>query len=215
MSASVTQAASSEALSTAISSGVIATLGLASHSPFIRDDIVDRSVDFYLDGSIERKDMQKMAQAMPTLMKAPRLLTSEEAIGIGYYKMDADRKRYGYSPGHRDQRVLSHVFVDKSMGMSACAREVMEEMQAILLHKTGEAAGQDVHEFKEKLKSFQLPDNIENHGRAITFGLTIAPGQHKIALAKHIELACDNDSNMRAKITKLSTLFAEASQRIF
>ncbi len=54
MSASATQAASSEALSTAISSGVIATLGLASQSPFICDDKDDGSVVFYLDGSIER-----------------------------------------------------------------------------------------------------------------------------------------------------------------
>jgi hypothetical protein len=215
MSASATLAASSEALSTAISSSVIATLGLACHSPFIRVDKDDRSVDFCLDGSIERKDMQKMAQAMPSLMKAARPLTSEEEIGIGYYKMDAGRKRYVYGPGDGDQRVLSHVFVDESMVISAGAREVIEEMQAVFLHKIGEATGQDVLEFEEKLKSFRLPDNIENRRRAIPFSPTIAQGQHKIAPAKHIELACDNDSNMRAKITKLSTLFAEASQRIF
>jgi hypothetical protein len=175
MSASATQAASSEALSTAISSGVIATLGLASHSPFIHDKD-DGSVDFYLDGSIERKGMLKMAQAIPPLMKAPRPLTSEEEISIGYYKMDAGRKRYVCGPSDGDQRALSHVFFDESMVISAGAREVMEEMQAILLHKTGEAAGQDVLEFEEELKSFQSPDNIENRGRAITFGLTIARG---------------------------------------
>ncbi len=106
MSASATQAASSEALSTAISSGIIATLGLAGHSPFIRDDKDSGSVDFYLDGSIKRKDMQKMAQAMPSLMKAPRPLTSEEEFGIGYYKMDTGRKHYVCGPGDRDQRVL-------------------------------------------------------------------------------------------------------------
>ncbi len=59
MSASASQAASSEALLTAISSGVIATLSLASHFPFIYYDKDNGSVDFYLDGSIERKDMQR------------------------------------------------------------------------------------------------------------------------------------------------------------
>jgi hypothetical protein len=159
--------------------------------------------------------MQKMAQAMPSLMKAARPLTSEEEIGIGYYEMDPGRKRYVCGPGDGDQRVLSHVFVDESMVIFAGAREVIEEKQAILLHKTREAAGQVVLDFKEKLKSFRSPDNIENRGRAITFGPTIARGQHKIAPAKHIQLACDNDSNMRTKITKLSTLFAEASHSIF
>ncbi len=148
-------------------------------------------------------------------MKAPCPLTSEEEIGIRYYKMDTGRKRYVCGLGDRDQRVLSHVFVDECMVISAGAREVMEEMKAILFHKTGEAAGQDVPEFEEKLKSFRSPDNIENCGRAITFSPTIARGQHKIAPAKHIKLACDNDSNMQAKITKLSTLFVEASQHIF
>jgi hypothetical protein len=93
MSPSTTQAISYEAPSAPVISGVVATLGLASHSPFTRDDKDDRPVEFYLDGSIERKDMQKMAHAMPPVMKAPRPLTSEERIGIGYYKMDAGRKR--------------------------------------------------------------------------------------------------------------------------
>ncbi len=81
---------------------------------------------------------------MPSLMKAPSPLTSEEKIGIGYYKMDGGRKRYVCGRGDGDQRVLSHVFVNESVIISAGAREVMEEMQAILLHKTGEAAAQDV-----------------------------------------------------------------------
>jgi hypothetical protein len=91
----------------------------------------------------------------------------------------------------------------------------MEEMQEILLEKNGEANGQDVLMFEEQLKSFRSTDNIENRGRALTFSPTIARGQHKIAPAKHFELACNNDSDMRAKITKLSSLFADASQRIF
>jgi hypothetical protein len=159
--------------------------------------------------------MQKMAQAMPPLMKAPHPLTIEEECAIGYYKMDAGRKRYVCGPGDEDSKVLSHVFVDESMVISAGAQELMEEMQAILFKKDGEAAGQDKLEFEEKLKGFRSPDNIENRSRAITFGPTIARGQHKIAPAKHIELACKNNTELRAKITRLSILFANASQRNF
>jgi hypothetical protein len=174
MSASATEAASFKAIYTAVSSDVIATLGLAGHSPFIRDDKDNGSYGFYLDGSIECKDMQKMTQAMPTLLKAPRLLTSEEESVIGYYKMDAGRKHYIYRSCDRDQRLLPHVSVDESMVILAGARKVMEEMPVIFLHITGEAARQEVLEFEEKPKSFQSPVTIKNRGRAITFGPTIA-----------------------------------------
>jgi hypothetical protein len=40
------------------------------------------------------------------------------------------------------------------MVISAGARKLIEEMQAILLHKSGEAARQDVLKFEEKLKRF-------------------------------------------------------------
>ncbi len=83
---------------------------------------------------------------------------------------------------------------------------MMEEMQEILLQRNGEANSQDVLVFEKELKSFCLADNIENRGRAITFGPTIVRGQYKIAPAKHIELACNNDRNKRAK-TASSVIF--------
>jgi hypothetical protein len=75
----------------------------------------------------------------------------------------------------------------------------MEEMQAILLKKDGAVAGQDKLEFKEKLKGFRSPDNIKNRGDAITFAPTIARSQHKVAPAKHIELACKNIPNCKRR----------------
>ncbi len=86
MSVFATQATFFEVISAGIGSCVITTIDLASHSPFIRDDKDNGSVDFHLDGSIERKDMQKIAQAMPSLMKISFPLTSKDGVGIGYYK---------------------------------------------------------------------------------------------------------------------------------
>ncbi len=60
------------------------------------------------------------------------------------------------------------------MVISAGAKVLIDEMQEILLQKNGKANGQDVLVYKEKLKSFCSVDNIENCGRAITFGPTIS-----------------------------------------
>jgi hypothetical protein len=84
MATTSSRSTSLNAFSTAHRSGVIATLGLTSHSPFICDDRRDGSVHFYLDGTVERSDTQKMAQAMPPLIKAPRPLRIEEECAIRY-----------------------------------------------------------------------------------------------------------------------------------
>ncbi len=68
--------------------------------------------------------------------------------------MDASRNGYVCSSGDGDQRVLYYVFVDDSKVISFSTREVMEEMQAILLHKTRAPAGQDVLKIEEKLKRY-------------------------------------------------------------
>ncbi len=74
-----------------------------------------------------------MAQAMPPLMKVPCPLTAVEEDSIEYYKMDARRKRYICGPDDGDEKVLSHVFVDESMVISAGGKALLEEMQEILL----------------------------------------------------------------------------------
>jgi hypothetical protein len=132
----------------------MAMLGLASFVPFICNDREDVSVHFYLDKTVEHSDMQEMAQAIPLLLKAPPPLMIEEECAIGYYKMDAGRNCYVFGPGEKDSKVLSHVFVDENMGISAGARELMGGVQAILHKNDGEAAGQDILEFEENLKGF-------------------------------------------------------------
>ncbi len=102
MFTSATQVASSKALYTDVNSGVIATLDLACHSPFTCDDKDRESANFYLNSLIKCKDMQKIAQVMPPLMKAPHLSTSDEEINIWYYTIDSGRKRYVYGFGNID-----------------------------------------------------------------------------------------------------------------
>jgi hypothetical protein len=188
---------------------------LASHSPFIREDRDDGSVHFFLDGSVDHTDMEKMAQAMPPLMKAARPLMAEEENEIGYTKMDAGQKRYVCGHDDGGLEVLSHVFVDEAMVIAAGAKDAMVEMQAILLKKGAVVDGNETLEFKERMKQYRSKDNIGNCGRAITLGPTIATGQRKIAPVKHIQLACKHDISFREQITKLNTFFAYASQRIF
>jgi hypothetical protein len=79
--------------------------------------------------------MQKMAQAMPPLMKVPCPLTAEEEVLIGYSKMDAGRKRYVCGPDDGDEKVLSHVFVDESLVISAGAKELWKRCKRYCLRK--------------------------------------------------------------------------------
>ncbi len=82
MAASETQS-SSHASSSDHTCGIVATLGLANHSPFICEEQYYSSVGFILNGTIHHKNMQKMAQAMLPLMKFPCPLTAVEEDLIG------------------------------------------------------------------------------------------------------------------------------------
>jgi hypothetical protein len=141
---------------------------------------------------VECKDMQKMAQAMLPLMTAAWQLTPSKENTISYYLMDAGQKCYVSGPNDDNTLVLPQIFMDRRIVIDAGAKEMMAKMQATLLKKDTQASNgsDDKLKFKEKLKNFQSKASIENCGSAITIGPTIAKGQHKIALAKHIINAC-------------------------
>ncbi len=214
MAASGTQLSSHISFSSHAGS-IVATLGLASHSPLICHDQNDGLIRFFLYGNIDCEDMQKIAQAMPRLTKVPRPHTANEEDSIRYYKIDTGRKHYVCNPDNSNEIFFSHILINKSMVITAGAKVLMEKTQEIMLHENDKANGRDKLVFEEKLKNSCLEGNIKNCRRVITFDSMIARCQHKIALAKHITFACTNNSDVEAKISNLSTLFADASQRIF
>ncbi len=100
--------------------------------------------------------MHKTTHFLPQLVKAYSSIKSDNGVFIGYYKIDTSRNCYICCPSNSNRRVLLHVFVHKSMIISAGDTKLVVKMQEILPKRCEVATGLDVLEFVERVEELLI-----------------------------------------------------------